>query len=135
MRLVDTCVVIDLQMPESRWFAWSRATVRPGLTGGPVAVNHIILAEVLSSRQVDRARALLAAYEFRIEPLSDEIAARAGAAQRQYRECGGSRGAIIADFLIGAHASVRGWPLITRDRKRFAGYFPELELIAPEDPE
>lgn len=100
-----------------------------------MAINHIILAEVLSSRRVDRARELLAVYEFRIEPLSDAVAARAGAAQRLYRERGGARAAIIADFLIGAHAAVRGWPLITRDRRRFAGYFPELELIAPEDPE
>lgn len=134
MRLVDTSVVIDLQAPASAWFAWSRAAVRPVLSSGPVAINHVILAEVLSARDVDRARDLLTAYEFRIEPLSDAVSARAGEAQRRYRQRGGTRAAIVADFLIGAHAAVLGVPLITRDRQRFAGYFPELELIAPEDP-
>ncbi len=65
-------------------------------------------------------------------PLTNEVAIRAGQAHRLYRDRGGTRDAILADFLIGAHAAVRRAPLITRDRQRFASYFPELTIIAPE---
>jgi hypothetical protein len=37
----------------------------------------------------------------------------------------------LPDFFIGAHAAVLGAPLLTRDSRRYADYFPTLELIAP----
>jgi predicted nucleic acid-binding protein len=44
------------------------------------------------------------------------LAARAYA---QYRRRGGSKGQVLPDFFIGAHAAVEGWPLLTRDANRF----------------
>jgi predicted nucleic acid-binding protein len=35
------------------------------------------------------------------------------------------------DFYIGAHAAVEGLTLLTRDARRYAGYFPKLRLISP----
>jgi len=35
------------------------------------------------------------------------------------------------DFFIGAHAAVEGWPLLTRDARRFKTCFPTLDVIAP----
>jgi predicted nucleic acid-binding protein len=56
---------------------------------------------------------------------------RAGLAHVEYRRRGGERATILPDFLIGAQAATRGWPLVTRDRKGFASYFPELTIIDP----
>jgi predicted nucleic acid-binding protein len=56
------------------------------------------------------------------------LAARAYA---QYRRRGGSKGQVLPDFFIGAHAAVEGWPLLTRDANRFKTYFPALDVIAP----
>ena len=42
-----------------------------------------------------------------------------------------SKGQVLPDFFIGAHAAVEGWPLLTRDASRFRTYFPRLEVIAP----
>jgi predicted nucleic acid-binding protein len=39
---------------------------------------------------------------------------------------------VLADFLIGAHASVLGLELLTRDVKRYRAYFPELALLTPD---
>jgi hypothetical protein len=38
---------------------------------------------------------------------------------------------VLPDFFIGAHATVQGWPLLTRDASRFRSYFPGLVVLAP----
>lgn len=58
---------------------------------------------------------------------------RAGVAFAEYRRRDGKRTTILPDFLIGAQAELRGWPLVTRDRKGFASYFPDLEIIDPTE--
>ena len=55
----------------------------------------------------------------------------AGRAYAQYRRRGGSKGQVLPDFFIGAHAAVEGWPLLTRDANRFKTYFPSLDVISP----
>jgi predicted nucleic acid-binding protein len=39
----------------------------------------------------------------------------------------------LCDHYIGAHAAVRGYRLLTRDKKaRFKTYFPKPDVIGPE---
>jgi len=35
------------------------------------------------------------------------------------------------DFFIGAHAAVKDYTLITRDKGHFSTYFPSVNLIMP----
>jgi predicted nucleic acid-binding protein len=55
----------------------------------------------------------------------------AGKAFALYRSRGGVRSAPLPDFFIGAHASISGLTLLTRDATRYREYFPKLKLIAP----
>jgi len=49
----------------------------------------------------------------------------------EYRRRGGVRTSPLPDFYIGAHAAVSGMSVLTRDARRYAGYFPKVPLIAP----
>ena len=55
----------------------------------------------------------------------------AAKAYAEYRKRGGSRLSVLPHFFIGAHAAVEGWPLLTRDARRFRTYFTGLEVVAP----
>jgi predicted nucleic acid-binding protein len=53
---------------------------------------------------------------------------------RRYRRQGGTRERLMGDFLVGAHAQVRGGRLLSRDRGFYRRYFSEIELIDPSRP-
>jgi predicted nucleic acid-binding protein len=56
----------------------------------------------------------------------------AGETHARYRRAGGNRERTLPDFLIGAHAVVLGYRLLTRDPARYRSYFPVVEIIAPD---
>jgi predicted nucleic acid-binding protein len=62
-----------------------------------------------------------------------DAAWRGGQAYREYRKRGGDRPPLLPDFLIGGHAQALGATLLTRDPRRFRSYFPDLNLITPEE--
>lgn len=97
-----------------------------------VFINEIIFAE-LSPRFVepDLVVEICDVFGLEVVPLNLIECHRAGQAFAEYRRRGGERRAILADFLIGAQAEIRDWPLVTRDRKGFASYFPKLKIIDP----
>ena len=80
---------------------------------------------------LETLEALLPEDLFSREPLPWPAAFLAGKAFLAYRRRGGARRSPLPDFYIGAHAAVRGYRLLTRDRARYATYFPTLDLIAP----
>lgn len=61
-----------------------------------------------------------------------EAAHEAGRAHREYRRRGGARDRTLPDFLIGAHAQVKGYRLLTRDPRRYREYFPAVDIVAPD---
>jgi predicted nucleic acid-binding protein len=42
------------------------------------------------------------------------------------------RANVLADFFIGAQASAEGWPILTRDTRRYRTYFPNVDLLGAE---
>ena len=130
--LVDSNVLIDVATDDPEWGEWSTKTLeRVGLRVS-LAINPIIWSEVsIAFERIEDLDAALPEAAFRREPLPWDAGFLAGKAFLAYRRRGGARGSPLPDFYIGAHAAVARYTLITRDRRRFATYFPTVELVSP----
>ena len=130
--LVDSNVILDVVTQDPRWFDRSAAVLARMAGDHELIVNPIVYAEVsVGFERIEELDAALPGESFRREPLPWEAAFLAGKCFARYRRAGGSRRAPLPDFYIGAHAAVRGIPLLTRDAARYRTYFPRLELILP----
>ena len=96
-----------------------------------LAINPIIFSEV--SVKIDSIELVNTSLSyFKRLDLPYEAAFLAGKAFMAYIKRKGGKTSPLPDFFIGAHASILGIPLITRDTSRYRTYFPKLELISPE---
>ncbi len=131
--LVDSNVLLDVMTADRRWYPWSAAALARAADGAVLVVNPIIYAEVsIGFPRVEELDDALPPEDFRRDPLPWEAGFLAGKCFLAYRRAGGRRRSPLPDFYIGAHAAVRGIPLLTRDAARYRSYFPRLALIAPE---
>ena len=132
MFLVDANVMLDLSTDDATWRGWSESTLEDAIADDRVAINPIIYTEV--ALDFDDERALdrwLSNLDIQKLPLPYGAAFEASRAYQHYRRAGGQRRSPLPDFYIGAHGSVDGLTLITRDARRYRTYFPSLRLIAP----
>jgi len=130
--MVDSCVVLDLAKPQSEWFEWSASTLELLDETNTLVINPIIYAEcAIGYEMIEEVEAFFDTLGFAIPDLPREALFLAGKAYVQYRRNKGSRQNVLPDFFIGAHAAVRGYSLVTRDRGRFSSYFPSVALITP----
>jgi predicted nucleic acid-binding protein len=129
--LVDTNVLVDVAVRDENWLEWSRRQL--AAAEGSLVINPVIYAEFsVRYESPDNVEALLPEMDFHRENLPWIAAFAAGAAFRKYRHSGGGRERVLPDFLIGAHAVVRGYSILTRDPKGYRTYFPTVDLITPE---
>ena len=134
MIFVDSNVIIDVLNVDQAWCAWSLARLHDLSTEGEeLIINSVIVAEIASNfPSLDRLMAMMDRLDIEVAALDDESAFYAGHAFRTYRRQHRERDAILADFLIGAHAVHLGGTLLTRDASLYQRYFPDLHLITPE---
>ncbi len=130
--IVDSNVVIDILNPDSSDAERALDVYWRLSVNHSIRFNLVVFAETCS-RFVELEQAVKALRQLGLEmaELTLQDAFRAGVAFREYRRKGGPRQSILPDFLIGGQAANMGWPILTRDPKRFAAYFPEVELIDP----
>lgn len=112
--------------------AASRGAVLRCRAQGQIIACEVVWAEVVAGVSDGVALdAMLVAAGLEFSALERGTALTAGFAWRQYRQRGGRRERIVADFLIGAHAMVQADRLLTRDRGFQRAYFPELTVLDP----
>ncbi len=132
MILVDTHVLLDVVSDHPQWADWSQQQLEAAAIKGRLAINAVIYAELsIGFRRIEEIEAVLARTQIGIEEIPREALFLAGKAFQRYKKRGGTRTGVLPDFFIGAHAAVLGIPLLTRDTRRYADYFPRLELLAP----
>ena len=130
--LVDSNVLIDVIEILSPWAEWSKSKIAAAADEGPVVINQIIFAETALRFEDPKAAEAAVFTRLSRDSIPWVAAFRAGQAHRRYRALGGRRERTLPDFLIGAHALVKGYRLLTRDPRRYRGYFPDVEIIAPD---
>jgi len=130
---VDSSVLLDVLTEDAHYAEASESQLSAALAAGEVVVCDAVIAEVqamLDTRET--AMETLVSFGVRYLPTTEQAAVRAGHMQRRFRDRGGRRERVVADFLIGAHALMQCDALITRDAGFFLDYFKGLKIIVPK---
>jgi predicted nucleic acid-binding protein len=134
LTLIDSNILIDILGGDAVWSEQSVRRLSECARRGPLAINDVIYAELAagfaSQAQLDEE---VVAMRLEIAPMSKAALFLAGQAFRRYRVAGGARPNVLADFFIGAQASVEAWPILTRDDRRYRTYFPDVALVGEKD--
>jgi predicted nucleic acid-binding protein len=131
--LVDSNILIDIATENTRWTDESSRTLQRVGRDRELVINPVVFAEVsVSFERIEDVDARLPPDVFRREEIPWEAAFLAGKVFVAYRRNSGAKRSPLPDFFVGAHAAVRGYAVLTRDRANFRAYFPTLEIIAPD---
>ena len=127
---VDTNVLLDVFASGAPDHSQSQEWLIGAYDKGAILVCDVVYAELVPAfgdrSSLDRA---LGEINATVSPIDTAVAYEAGLRWARYRQAGGSRERIIADFLIGAHAIAKADSFLTRDRGFYATYFPELQEL------
>lgn len=132
MVIVDTNVLVDVLADDPQWMEWSSARLREQGRIHELAINPVIYAELATMFDtMEKLDRVLSGMEIGVKEIPRAALFLAGKAFVKYRKEGGSKNGVLADFFIGAHAAVSGFPILTRDTRRYKNYFPTVGLISP----
>lgn len=133
MLLVDTNVLVDVLEDDPEWADWSIRQLRAQSKIHRLAVNPIIYSELsLTFSTVEALDQTIDDLGLVLIEVPRPALFLAGRAFVRYRRLRGAKSNVLGDFFIGAHAAVSGYPVLTRDTRRFSSYFPSVRLIAPD---
>lgn len=129
---IDSNVLIDILVQNPAWWRRSHLKLAEAAAEGSLVIHEIVAAEIATcfAKEVVLKDRLDEA-DIRIAESSLETAFAAGIAYQRYRRQGGIKERVLADFMIGAHASRNADRLLTRDRGYYRTYFPGLQLLEP----
>jgi predicted nucleic acid-binding protein len=129
---IDTNILLDILVPNEKFFERSGQALEDSATAGSLVICDLVYAELCihfpAQRECDD---FLESNSIRVEPLSRKAHFLASRVWRAYRQQGGQRTRILADFLIGAHAETQATCLLSRDRGFYRKLFPSLNLTDP----
>lgn len=123
--LVDSNMLLDVMTEDTRRLEWSARATERAADRYRLVINPVIYAEVsIQYTRIEDLDAALPKAMFDREPIPYEAAFLAGKAFFACRQRGGTKSLPLPDFVIGAHAAIAGYSLMTRDAPRYRTYFP-----------
>lgn len=132
MLLVDTNVLVDVLADDPEWADWSIGQLRAQSKIHKLAINPVIYAELSTTfSTVEALDQTVAELGLALVEIPRPALFLAGKAFVRYRKAGGTKNNVLGDFFIGAHAAVSGYPILTRDTRRYRAYFAGVALVAP----
>jgi predicted nucleic acid-binding protein len=132
MILIDSNVLLDILTVDDKWYEWSASQLSLIAESHELIINDIIYTEIsIGFQRIEDLEEAFAGDFFKIMPMPREALFLAGKAFLKYKANNGNKNSVLPDLFIGAHASVLGIPLLTRDTSRYKTYFPKLQLITP----
>jgi len=129
---VDTNILLDIFGADPKFGRASAEALRRCLAEGAMVACEAVWVEAATA--FDKQGPFIQAMEtlgIGYVPVTQVAALRAAVAWRHYRDNGGKRTRVAADFLIGAQAVSECDRLLTRDRGFYRSYFKGLNVLDP----
>ncbi|RLA45413.1 MAG: DNA-binding protein [Gammaproteobacteria bacterium] len=132
--LVDSCVLLDLFTDDQNWADWSESTLEKYSLTNTLHINSIVYTEIsIGFSRVEEVERAIEALGIKVLELPREALFLTGKTYLKYRKNKGTKTSPLADFFIGAHASVSQFGLVTRDMAKYKTYFPQVQFIHPNE--
>ena len=134
---LDTNVLVALWDRDDAWNSAAEAVLKSAQSRGKLVISGVVFAELLAfprrkEKFIDR---FLGDTDIGVEwTIQESMWRLAGVAYQAYavrrrRQDSSSPRRLLADFLIGAHALEKGYPLLTFDDRIYRAAFPKLTLV------
>jgi len=135
--VLDTNVLVALWTQDDALNKKAQAVLDDARSRGRMVISAVVYAELLAEQQRNEAFVYGFCNEAGIEvdwELGERVwrvagAAFQGYAARRRKQRGVEPRRILADFVIGAHALVNGYRLLTLDAGIYAASFPRLVIV------
>jgi hypothetical protein len=139
---IDTNVIAYLLNPDDALNRRALSAIESARKAGPIVVSGPVYSELLGlpSRTQAILDELFTVGGIEIDWRFDETIWRTagiafqGYVERRLADTGMLPRRILTDFLIGAHALIRGYNLLTTDSRHYRAAFPSLSIIAVKVP-
>jgi predicted nucleic acid-binding protein len=131
---VDANVLLDILTGSPKEIQIAQSALRQAESAGAIITSVVAYAEVAAQfTSKVRAKEFFDLLSCKIETLDESAAFLSGQFFDEYKQRGGKRLRILADFLIAAHAQLNADRILTRDMRFFGPNFPRLKAVSPAD--
>ncbi len=131
--LVDSCVLLDL-FTNDKWAEWSTQILDQYSQTNTLYINSIVYTELsLGFNKIEELENVLDRLDIKVLEIPREALFLAGKILHKQHKNKGSSKPALTDILIGSHALISSFALMTRHVNRYKICFPQLELKGPNN--
>ncbi len=132
--LIDSCVLLDLFTNDHRWADWSEKILYEFSQTNTLYINTIIYTEIsIGFTRIELLDEAIDQLDIKVLEMPREALFLTGKTFLKYRRNRGTKNSPLPDFFIGAHAAVSRFTLVTRDVAKYNTYFPQINLVTPNE--